>query len=326
MEWTGTAVTDIGGAAWAANPFVAAARPSYSLVTRGTYFRILKLPITADRAICLERHRMYSVGKYAGLSSSRALADALDVPWPAPMRDGIVFAGAATHWHFLIDGLGTLRGLAGLGPRTVYVDRNFSDGQIEFLLAFARAAGCDEFRAVVRLGGEFFRFDDCVFPCRSEIAEAVDWVRSVLGVARPRPTPGPARLFVVRNRAEVRRLVNQERIGALLKERFGFETVDPAAMSLEEQRIAFGSARVIVGPHGAGLANAIFAARPVLLAELYHSTQQQFYGALAAVLGAAYLPVQGESVAQEALARRPDNADYRVDAQALVAALAPALD
>jgi capsular polysaccharide biosynthesis protein len=325
MDGNGTVVRDVDAASWASNPFVAAATERFSLVTRGTYFRPLSLPITADRAICLERHRIYSVGKHAGLSTSKALARALEAPGPEIMSGGIVFNGGATHWHFLVDGLGNLRGLAGLGPRRLYVDSEVSDDQIEFLLAFARAAGCDEVRAVVRLSGALFRFTDCVFPCRSEITEAVDWVRSVLGVGARHAPGGASRIFVARNRANSRRLLNQDEIGALLKERFGFETIDPSSMSLQEQRIAFRGAQVIAGPHGAGLANAIFAARPRLLVELYHSTRQQFYGALAEVLGAGYLAVPGESAVETAGARRPDNADYRADAEAVAAALAAAL-
>jgi Glycosyltransferase 61 len=329
MEWTGTAVTDVDGASWGSNPFVSAAPARYSAVRRGTYCRTLKLPVTADRTICLERHRMYSAAKYAGLASSKRLADALGAEWPAPLADGIVFTGAATHWHYVVDGLGNFRGLERLGPRTVYVDRDVSDDQIRFLLAFARAAGCDEVRAVVRLAGEFFRFSDCVFPCRGEIDSAVAWVRSVLGVERPHMAQGPQRLFVARNHAAVRHLVNQDEIGELLRQRFGFATVDPSVMSLESQRFAFRDARVIVGPHGAGLVNAMFAARPRLLVELYHSTQQQFYGALAHALGADYLPVRGESTGEAGgeFARRPDNADFRIDCDALTAALAgvPAL-
>ncbi|MGZ5034608.1 MAG: glycosyltransferase family 61 protein [Usitatibacter sp.] len=326
MDGNATVVRDIDGASWASNPFVAAATGRYSLITSGTYFRPLALPITADRAICLERHRIYSLGKHAGLSTSKALAGALEAPAPDPMHDGIVFTGGATHWHYLVDGLGNFRGLAGLGPRRLYVDREVSNDQIEFLLAFARAAGCDGIRAVVRLTAAVYRFTECIFPCRSEITEAVGWVRSVLGVDAPRVPGGARRIFVVRKGTNLRRLVNEDEIGALLKDRFGFETVDPSSMGLQEQRMAFHSAQVIAGPHGAGLANALFAARPRLLVELYHSTQQQFYGSLAQVLGAEYLAVPGESVADTTGARRPDNADYRVDAEAVAAAVAPSVE
>lgn len=325
MEGNGVTARDIDGAAWAANPFVARATERLSLVTRGTYLRILKLPITADRAICLQRHRLYAPDKYAGVAESREFATALDQPWPELLRGGIVFNGASTHWHFLIDGLGSLRGLSRLGARTLYVDAGVTDDQVAFLVAFARAAGIDDCPAVVRLAGELFRFVDCVFPCRSEITEAVSWVRSVLRVEHSVPVGGPARIFVARGTSGVRRLVNEEEVRALLERDFGFQTVDPHSLTLEGQRDAFGSARVIVGPHGAGLANAIFARAPVAIVELYHSTLQHFFGALSEVLGARYLAVRGEALAApsaDARQRRPDNADYRVDPEALAAKLA----
>ena len=85
---------------------------------------------------------------------------------------------------------------------------------------------------------------------------------------------------------------------------------------------------MIVGPHGAGLANAIFAREPAAIVELYHSTLQHFFGALSEVLGARYVSVRGEAVgvpSADASQRRPDNADYRVDPEALTAGLAGVL-
>lgn len=323
MEGNGVTARDIDSAAWAANPFVARATERLSLVTRGTYLRILKLPITADRAICLDRHLLYSREKYTGVEGS-AFAAALDQPGPELLRGGIVFNGSATHWHYLVDGLGTLRGLSGLGPRTIYVDAAVSGDQIEFLVAFARAAGLDECPAVVRLTGEIFRFADCVFPCRSGITDAVSWVRTVLRVSDPPLEGGAERIFVARGASGVRRLVNEDEVRALLERRYGFETVDPAMLTLEQQRQAFRSARVIVGPHGSGLANAMFAHAPAAIVELYHSTLQRFFGTLSKILGARYVTVRGDAVAPagDGGQRRPDNADFRVDPEAVVAALA----
>lgn len=316
-------VRDIDSAAWAANPCVARATERLSLVTRGTYLRILKLPITADRATCLDRHLLYSREKYTGVDGS-AFAATLDQPWPELLRGGIVFNGSATHWHYLVDGLGTLRGLSGLGSRTIYVDTAVTGDQIEFLVAFARAAGLDDCPAVVRLTGDIFRFGDCVFPCRSDITDSVSWVRSVLRVSDPPLAAGPLRIFVARGSGGVRTLVNEDEVRALLENRYGFETIEPALLTLEQQRQSFRSARVIVGPHGSGLANAMFAHAPAAIVELYHSTLQPFFGTLSELLGARYVTVRGNAAApaDDSSQRRPDNADFRVDPEAVVAALA----
>jgi capsular polysaccharide biosynthesis protein len=41
-------------------------------------------------------------------------------------------------------------------------------------------------------------------------------------------------------------------------ERHGFEIITPGDMSVEEQIAAFRNAEIIVGPHGAGLANLVY--------------------------------------------------------------------
>jgi len=67
---------------------------------------------------------------------------------------------------------------------------------------------------------------------------------------------GDARLYVARRPTDDRRIVNERQQRAFLCER-GFDVVDPAEMSFAEQRAAFATAGVMVGPHGAGLANMI---------------------------------------------------------------------
>jgi len=81
---------------------------------------------------------------------------------------------------------------------------------------------------------------------------------------------GPARhVYVTRGRsANNRTVVNDAAVGALLATR-GFEAVDPGALSVTEQIRTFAAASVIVAPHGAALANLVFASPGASVVELF---------------------------------------------------------
>jgi capsular polysaccharide biosynthesis protein len=78
----------------------------------------------------------------------------------------------------------------------------------------------------------------------------IDWLRARLGV---RERQGRRWLYVTRA-AQTRRIRNESEILPLL-ERHGFELVDPGASRRSTE--AFGTAAVVVGAHGPGLANVI---------------------------------------------------------------------
>jgi capsular polysaccharide biosynthesis protein len=92
---------------------------------------------------------------------------------------------------------------------------------------------------------------------RSRLLPAVD-------VTGPR-TP----IYLTRgNQLNNRRVVNEEQVLALLSER-GFTALDPGALSVAEQIRACATASVIVGAHGAGLANIMFAGPGAAVVELF---------------------------------------------------------
>ena len=311
-------IADIDAAAWSRNAFVAAAGENASTVSRGAYHRLLKLPITEDGRTCLERHRLKRRGKYAELGSA-AFLEWWNTRERSPfLPPGVYFSGFHVHYHFLLDGLGTLQPVE-RQPDTLFVDEEMSDGQVTFLLAFARAAGLAPFARVAKLPGAAYRFESGTFYCLQPITRQVARLREVLGLDRAGAPPGGRRLFVLRNAVATRRLRNQERIAALLQSNFGFEVVDPAAMTLAEQVAAFRDAAVVMGPHGSGLANAVFAQRLALLVEIFHTDLQPFYRSLAHALGSRYVILQGERAGVDAA--RADNADYILEEQAVMRGL-----
>jgi len=85
------------------------------------------------------------------------------------------------------------------------------------------------------------------------------------------------RIFVSRSGISRRRLINEEIILKALRMR-KFCIVRPELMSLKQQVETFHSARVVVGVHGSGLTNLIWAQRPRILLELCGSISSAFNG------------------------------------------------
>jgi len=82
------------------------------------------------------------------------------------------------------------------------------------------------------------------------------------------PEKGAELLFVGRGKGESRPLVEAEKIWAGLQ-KFGFIQIQPEKMSVADQARAFRSARVVVGAHGAGLANLAFCHPGTKVIELF---------------------------------------------------------
>ena len=94
-----------------------------------------------------------------------------------------------------------------------------------------------------------------------------EWLRAALP---PRDVAGrPRRLYVTRGTVpNTRRLVHEDELWPRL-ERMGFTRFDPGSVSVQEQIDHFAAAEVVVGVHGAALANLTFAPPGVRVLELF---------------------------------------------------------
>jgi hypothetical protein len=103
------------------------------------------------------------------------------------------------------------------------------------------------------------------FPHLKVPAWVCAWVRSLF----PAGGSGPEKIFISRGGWRRRRMVNQAELEARLQ-REGFVTIQPEQFSVAEQARLFSSAKCVVGAHGAGLLNMVFAPADALLVELFH--------------------------------------------------------
>ena len=85
--------------------------------------------------------------------------------------------------------------------------------------------------------------------------------------------PGPGQLsdrkiYISRRDASARPILNVDEVEGLVVE-CGYELLVTGHMSLAEQIAAFQGARIVVGPHGAGLINSVFCPKDATLIELF---------------------------------------------------------
>jgi capsular polysaccharide biosynthesis protein len=84
-------------------------------------------------------------------------------------------------------------------------------------------------------------------------------------------TPSPPAIYISRSDSVMRPMRNEHELITTLA-RFGVVPVVLSRLTLDEQIILFRNARVIIAPHGAGLANVVFAAPGTVLYELFPSS------------------------------------------------------
>jgi len=122
----------------------------------------------------------------------------------------------------------------------------------------------------------------------------VDFMRNLIiegyGLAEP---AGQRRLYVSRSDAKLRRITNESQLLPTLAKQ-GFEAVLPGTLPLREQVALFMGAEAIAGPHGAGLANLLFAPSSARVLEILPSSMlREHYFLLSISMGQAYRALIG---------------------------------
>lgn len=133
------------------------------------------------------------------------------------------------------------------------------------------------------------------------IKPCVDYLLGLLNVPQSDPTRQD-RLFVVRKPSAVRAIANQAEVEAVCR-RFGFQVIDTAGRSLEEQMEMFSNAGYVVAVHGAGLTNIVFRrAAPLRVMEIIDPAYMRSLGypnpryfLISRFCGFDYMAMMGES-------------------------------
>jgi capsular polysaccharide biosynthesis protein len=140
----------------------------------------------------------------------------------------------------------------------------------------------------------------------------VDWLRDKFKRLRS-PGGGRRKLFISRAgglQSHARRVLNEDEITDLAREQ-GFEIVRCEELSFETQVTMFSEASIIVGAHGAGLINLVFAHRSAKIVEMigprfdrpwlqpdqqgWSGFSSQIYMKLSSLLGQNFVRLVGKS-------------------------------
>jgi hypothetical protein len=114
------------------------------------------------------------------------------------------------------------------------------------------------------------------------------WLRDTIleNVELPAPGAYPSKLFISREDADVRRIVNRDEVESTLAKR-GFETVVLSELPFVDQKRLFYHADTVVGTHGAGLTELLYAPNAAVL-ELFGSYMVPVYLEMAKGLDMPY--------------------------------------
>lgn len=109
-------------------------------------------------------------------------------------------------------------------------------------------------------------------------------------------------IYVARGKAKVRRIINENQLIKALAEKgistFYLEDLDPLAQARLFNRI-----KVIIGPHGSGFANLVFASPGVKVVEIDHYTDpiRSLFKDLTPLVGGTYIPYYVDNTTEEHL-------------------------
>ena len=116
-------------------------------------------------------------------------------------------------------------------------------------------------------------------PSPTMIAQLGDRIRAAVPEVKADVADQAKRLYVSRADATDRRVRNENALMKVLDD-YGFERIVPGKKSFAEQVQLFSEAEIVLGPHGAGLTNIVFATETVLI-ELFGSYRNACFFVLA---------------------------------------------
>ncbi|MGB0629220.1 MAG: glycosyltransferase 61 family protein [Alphaproteobacteria bacterium] len=147
----------------------------------------------------------------------------------------------------------------------------------------------------------------CLRTDTKALSVGIRWLREkFLPEPRPQNTATPTRLFVSRRDAPSRHMSNEEEVIEALRP-FGFQAVRLSEHSFADQIAMFSNAEMVVAPHGAGLANMIFAPAQCALIEIVSGpiANMNDFRLIGQVLGQPVSVVESQSFKVDAGATNP---------------------
>ena len=296
---------------WLANEHVSGI-PDGIRLGSGFWHTELKLPLTVNLRTCHDDHHVYALYRYKDFFSSPEWINPQGLTLPE-ISDGILHLGSASHYHYLLHGLGNLSREVLREAENLFVDSDYSDDQVGFLKEALRARSAKTINVVRILPGTY-RVTNVVVPRNKPHVDRVKLVRHSIGIVHADRDQERQRLYVTRRRTVSRHLANEDEFLEKMKSAYDFRVIENEGLSLREQVENYSGAEFVIGPHGAGLTNIIFAGNPRGMLEFWHSKKQPFFENISRDVGASYVAARGRPVSIDvAVGDRPDNSPFVVD-------------
>jgi capsular polysaccharide biosynthesis protein len=237
-------------------------------------------------------------------------------------RTGVAVTPEApgNYYHWLIDLLPRVGLLKSAEERLGSFDRFLVNGsRAHYEEASLLASGIEREKIQYVNAHDRFLIKDAVIPSMDHFARVIaPWKIEMLRALRdslPRRRAATHRLYISRQSAAVRRVLNQSEFEKLLI-RSGFAIVELELTSWDDQVSMFANAEVVLAPHGAALANIVFCRPGILVGEIgTRSGYRDFYLQLAASarLNYRFIEAQPRVQSRETSIRAPENEDMIVD-------------
>jgi len=160
---------------------------------------------------------------------------------------------------------------------------------------------------LIRVNSSITNVDELLLPSKIEpIPEYANWMRdrALDSIKHPKEN---SRVYISRKNATKRRVLNDNEVISKLRTR-GFKPYVLEELTVKDQIRLFANAEVVVGPHGAGFANLIYAENPCVI-ELFGNKRLNTYHRLCELLHLDY----------EAIYCEADGEDLVVDMSKLLA-------
>jgi capsular polysaccharide biosynthesis protein len=202
----------------------------------------------------------------------------------------LVYPSAFAYYHWVAESLPRLKLLE---PCVAALDGIFVPGAMEAQMRESlRYFGVRDEQLIALDMGSHYRPQTLLVPKYCNGLNIPEWVPAYLKARVLNETtnrPLGRRLFISRADAAKRRLLNEPELHPMLREK-GFEIVQLRDLSFRQQAELFNAAEVIIGPHGAGLANLVFARAGVKVLELVPCPRvgPHLYYSIATAVGGEY--------------------------------------
>jgi len=149
-----------------------------------------------------------------------------------------------------------------------------------------------EYNGQVRYwGNESAEIDTLVVPTFPDpVKEECEWLKNRMLSSENVDVDASDKIFVSRQDASIRRVHNYDELSNFLTAN-GFDIVVPSDYSVIEQAHIFNNANMIVGPHGAGLTNLLFAENATVI-ELWGNKLSTTFERLSQICGHEYSRLQ----------------------------------